>query len=82
MFCFVLQDTVLFYLYFMRRGKRPAITANGSSNVTSKKGRGAGGLQTQLVNRPLQGLSHGGRNGTRGRDRRGGVGVEEEEVFR
>ncbi|KAF5473018.1 hypothetical protein F2P56_009665 [Juglans regia] len=48
-------------------GKRPA---NGASNVTSKKGRGAGGLQNQLVNRALEGLSHGGRSGgTRGRGR-------------
>ena len=59
-FIFILgQDTVLFYLNFMRRGKRPATAANGSSNVASKKGRWAGGLQTQLVNRALEGLSHG-----------------------
>ena len=33
-FIFILgQDTVLFYLNFMRRGKRPATAANGSSNV-------------------------------------------------
>ncbi|KAG6638743.1 apoptosis inhibitor 5-like protein API5 [Carya illinoinensis] len=51
-------------------GKRPATAANGASNVTSKKGRGAGGLQNQLVNRALEGLSHGGRSGgTRGRGR-------------
>lgn len=50
-------------------GKRPATAANGSSNVASKKGRGAGGLQNQLVNRALEGLSHGGRGGTRGRGR-------------
>ncbi|XP_041027959.1 apoptosis inhibitor 5-like protein API5 [Juglans microcarpa x Juglans regia] len=48
-------------------GKRPT---NGASNVTSKKGRGAGGLQNHLVNRALEGLSHGGRSGgTRGRGR-------------
>ncbi|GLT68935.1 hypothetical protein SLA2020_411250 [Shorea laevis] len=50
-------------------GKRPATTANGSSNVPSKKGRGAGGLQNQLVNRALEDLSHGGRSGSRGRGR-------------
>ncbi|KAF5474487.1 hypothetical protein F2P56_006381 [Juglans regia] len=50
-------------------GKRPANATNGSSNVTSKKGRGAGGLPNQLVNRALEGLSHGGRGGTRGRGR-------------
>ncbi|GMY37631.1 apoptosis inhibitor 5-like protein API5 [Fagus crenata] len=50
-------------------GKRPATAANGSSNVASKKGRGAGGVQNQLVNRALEGLSHGGRGGTRGRGR-------------
>ncbi|XP_041025223.1 apoptosis inhibitor 5-like protein API5 [Juglans microcarpa x Juglans regia] len=50
-------------------GKRPANATNGSSNVTSKKGRGAGGLPNQLVNRALEGLSHGGRGGIRGRGR-------------
>ncbi|GLT62060.1 hypothetical protein SLA2020_347250 [Shorea laevis] len=50
-------------------GKRPATTANGSSNVPSKKGCGAGGLQNQLVNRALEDLSHGGRSGSRGRGR-------------
>ena len=59
----------LFYTNFLCRGKRPATAANGSSNVASKKGRGAGGLQNQLVNRALEGLSHGGRGGTRGRGR-------------
>lgn len=50
-------------------GKRPVTAANGSGNVASKKGRGAGGLPNQLVNRALEGLSHGGRSGTRGRGR-------------
>ncbi|OAY24890.1 apoptosis inhibitor 5-like protein API5 [Manihot esculenta] len=49
-------------------GKRPVNAANGSGN-TAKKGRGAGGLQNQLVNRALEGISHGGRGGTRGRGR-------------
>ncbi|XP_061363444.1 apoptosis inhibitor 5-like protein API5 isoform X2 [Gastrolobium bilobum] len=49
--------------------KRPATAANGSNNIASKKGRGAGGLQNQLVNRALEGLSGGGRGGTRGRGR-------------
>ncbi|RVW79159.1 Apoptosis inhibitor 5-like protein API5 [Vitis vinifera] len=50
-------------------GKRPASTTNGASNAAAKKGRGAGGLQNQLVNRALEGLSHGGRSGIRGRGR-------------
>ncbi|WVZ26498.1 hypothetical protein V8G54_005042 [Vigna mungo] len=38
--------------------KRPANAANGSNNIVSKKGRGdGGGLQNQLVNRALEGLS-------------------------
>ncbi|KAL6198348.1 hypothetical protein ACLB2K_028140 [Fragaria x ananassa] len=50
-------------------GKRPGNAANGSGNP-SKKGRGAGGIQNQLVNRAFEGLSHGGRSGgTRGRGR-------------
>lgn len=60
---------LVFNELFICRGKRPATAANGSSNVTSKRGRGAGGLQNQLVNRALEGLSHGGRSGTRGRGR-------------
>ncbi|KAJ9136086.1 hypothetical protein P3X46_033198 [Hevea brasiliensis] len=48
--------------------KRPATAVNGSGNMV-KKGRGAGGLQNQLVNRALEGISHGGRGGTRGRGR-------------
>lgn len=31
------------------RGKQPASTTNGANNATAKKGRGAGGLQNQLV---------------------------------
>ncbi|KAF8391288.1 hypothetical protein HHK36_023590 [Tetracentron sinense] len=48
-------------------GKRTA--TNGSSNTASKKGRGPGGVQSQLVNRALEGLSRGGRSGARGRGR-------------
>lgn len=55
----------------MGRGKRPAIAANGSNNIPLKKGRGAGGLQNQLVNRALEGLSYGGRGGMRGGRGRG-----------
>ncbi|KAJ9168765.1 hypothetical protein P3X46_020255 [Hevea brasiliensis] len=54
-------------------GKRPATTANGSGNM-AKKGRGSGGLQNQLVNRALEGISHGGRGGTGGRGRGRGWG--------
>ncbi|OWM77377.1 apoptosis inhibitor 5-like protein API5 [Punica granatum] len=50
-------------------GKRPASAVNGSNNTASKKGRGAGGMQNQLVNRALEGLSQGGRGGMRGRGR-------------
>lgn len=52
----------------MCRGKRPA-SINGSGNTASKKGRGSGGLQNQLVNRALEGISRGGRGGIRGRGR-------------
>ncbi|KAK3207032.1 hypothetical protein Dsin_021078 [Dipteronia sinensis] len=54
-------------------GKRPA-ASNGSGNPASKKGRGSGGFQNQLVNRALEGISHGGRGGTRGRGRGRGWG--------
>ncbi|KAA8519714.1 hypothetical protein F0562_013970 [Nyssa sinensis] len=50
-------------------GKRRGNAANGSNNNAPKKGRGAGGLQNQLVNRAFEGLSYGGRGGTRGRGR-------------
>ncbi|KAJ6402148.1 hypothetical protein OIU84_014269 [Salix udensis] len=53
--------------------KRPAAAANGSGNM-AKKGRGAGGLHNQLVNRALQGISYGGRGGPRGRGRGRGRG--------
>ncbi|KAJ6333446.1 hypothetical protein OIU77_009338 [Salix suchowensis] len=46
-------------------GKRPAATTNGSGNM-AKKGRGAGGLQNQLVNRALEGISYGGRGQSEG----------------
>ncbi|KAL3576155.1 hypothetical protein D5086_021438 [Populus alba] len=49
-------------------GKRPATTANGSGNM-EKKGRGAGGMHNQLVNRALEGISYGGRGSPRGRGR-------------
>lgn len=54
--------------------KRPTTAANGSNNL-AKKGRGGGGVQHQLVNRALEGISYGGRGGGRGRGRgRGGRG--------
>ncbi|ONI10601.1 hypothetical protein PRUPE_4G056400 [Prunus persica] len=37
--------------------KRPANPANGPGNMTSKKGRGGGGLQNQLVNRAFEGVT-------------------------
>ncbi|KAK3013524.1 hypothetical protein RJ639_010024 [Escallonia herrerae] len=49
--------------------KRPASSTNGSGNYANKKGRGAGGVQNQLVNKAFEGLSYGGRSGTRGRGR-------------
>ncbi|XP_058211121.1 apoptosis inhibitor 5-like protein API5 [Rhododendron vialii] len=54
--------------------KRAAAGANGSGNYAVKKGRGAGGVQNQLVNRALEGLYHGGRTSSRGRGRGGGRG--------
>ncbi|XP_011045889.1 PREDICTED: apoptosis inhibitor 5-like [Populus euphratica] len=54
-------------------GKRPAATANGSGNM-EKKGRGAGGMQNQLVSRALEGISYGGRGSPRGRGRGRGWG--------
>ncbi|XP_042508084.1 apoptosis inhibitor 5-like protein API5 isoform X2 [Macadamia integrifolia] len=47
--------------------KRTATASNGSGNAATKKGRGDGGAQNQLVNRALEGLSRGGRSGGRGR---------------
>ncbi|PPD81282.1 hypothetical protein GOBAR_DD21787 [Gossypium barbadense] len=43
--------------------------ANGSNNLVTKKGRGAGGMQNQLVNRALDGISFSGRGGRRSRGR-------------
>ncbi|XP_021726585.1 apoptosis inhibitor 5-like protein API5 [Chenopodium quinoa] len=52
--------------------KRPAGAAvNGSNSNAAKKGCGAGGFQNQLVNRALDGISHGGRGGGGGRGGRG-----------
>ncbi|KAA8526790.1 hypothetical protein F0562_008981 [Nyssa sinensis] len=51
--------------------KRAAAAANGSGTHGVKKGRGAGGMQNQLVNRALEGLYRGGRSGGRGRGRGG-----------
>ncbi|MBA0807795.1 hypothetical protein Gohar_023573 [Gossypium harknessii] len=51
-----------------------APAANGSNNLVTKKGRGAGGMQNQLVNRALDGISFGGRGGRRGRGRSWGWG--------
>ncbi|PPR81172.1 hypothetical protein GOBAR_AA39543 [Gossypium barbadense] len=39
--------------------KRPA-AGSGSNNLAIKKGRGAGNMQNQLVNRALEGISYGG----------------------
>ncbi|XP_008778354.1 apoptosis inhibitor 5-like protein API5 [Phoenix dactylifera] len=49
--------------------KRNTASINGSSTKTTanKKGRGDGVMQSQLVNRALEGLSRGGRNNGRGR---------------
>ncbi|XP_043702241.1 apoptosis inhibitor 5-like protein API5 isoform X2 [Telopea speciosissima] len=47
--------------------KRMATATNGSGNSATKKGRGDGGVQHQLVNRALEGLSRGGRSSGRGR---------------
>jgi hypothetical protein len=50
-------------------GKRSANPANGSNDNASKRGRGAGGSQNQLVNRAFEGVSYGARSGMRGRGR-------------
>ena len=48
--------------------KRSATSASVATNtIASKKGRGAGGMQNQLVTRALESLSRGGRNNGRGR---------------
>lgn len=60
---------IIFSFNIVCRNKRPGNAANGSGSFPSKKGRGAGGLQNQLVNRALEGLSQGGRSGGRGRGR-------------
>ncbi|CAO2816602.1 unnamed protein product [Amaranthus hypochondriacus] len=46
--------------------KRPAGVAVNGSNITAKKGRGAGGVQNQLLNRAVEGISYGGRNSSHG----------------
>ncbi|KAI5662455.1 hypothetical protein M9H77_21778 [Catharanthus roseus] len=48
--------------------KRSAGAMNGSSGNTTKKGRGIGGIQNQLVNKAFEGLS-GGRSRGGGRNR-------------
>ncbi|KAK4364118.1 hypothetical protein RND71_015476 [Anisodus tanguticus] len=48
--------------------KRPAGAVNGSSSSGSKKGRGGGNMQNQLVDRAFQGLLYEGRS-SRGRGR-------------
>lgn len=56
-------------------GKRPATGANGSSNhPASKKGRGGGTFQNQLVNRAFEGISGGARGRGRGGRSWGGRG--------
>ncbi|GAB4831358.1 hypothetical protein Ancab_005371 [Ancistrocladus abbreviatus] len=49
--------------------KRPGGTVNGASNNVAKKGRGAGGLSNQLVNRAFGGISYAGRVSGGGRGR-------------
>ncbi|KAM3287065.1 apoptosis inhibitor 5-like protein API5 [Capsicum chacoense] len=49
--------------------KRPAATTNGSSSNALKKGRGAGGMQHQLVNKAFSGIYEGGRTSGRGGNR-------------
>ncbi|XP_055807628.1 apoptosis inhibitor 5-like protein API5 isoform X2 [Solanum dulcamara] len=46
--------------------KRPAATTNGSNSNPLKKGRGAGGMQHQLVNKAFSGIYDGGRSSGRG----------------
>ncbi|XP_057524226.1 apoptosis inhibitor 5-like protein API5 [Amaranthus tricolor] len=46
--------------------KRPAGASVNGSNITAKKGRGAGGVQNQLLNRAVEGISYGGRSGSHG----------------
>lgn len=47
-----------------RSGDGPS---NGTGAPTNKMARVRGGMQNQLVNRALEGLSHGGRSGGKGR---------------
>ncbi|XWS12563.1 hypothetical protein CRYUN_Cryun37aG0100500 [Craigia yunnanensis] len=54
---------------YLIRVKRPSTAVNGSNNLATKKGRGAGGMQNQLVSRALEGISYGRRGGGRGRGR-------------
>ncbi|KAM3343358.1 apoptosis inhibitor 5-like protein API5 [Capsicum galapagoense] len=49
--------------------KRPAATTNGSNSNALKKGRGAGGMQHQLVNKAFSGIYEGGRTSGRGGNR-------------
>ncbi|CAA3011622.1 Apoptosis inhibitor 5 homolog [Olea europaea subsp. europaea] len=58
-------------------GKRPVDALNSAGNSTLKKGRGAGNMQNQHANRAFEGVSYGGRSGSRGSGRsrrRGGRG--------
>ncbi|GAA0184655.1 hypothetical protein LIER_31943 [Lithospermum erythrorhizon] len=50
--------------------KRSSATVDGSGAPTAKKGRGAGGIQSQLLNKAFAGLNDG-RSGGRGRSRQG-----------
>ncbi|KAK8494525.1 hypothetical protein V6N12_033764 [Hibiscus sabdariffa] len=50
-------------------GVKRTAAGNGSNNLATKKGRGAGGMQNQLVNRALEGVSYGGRGVGRWRGR-------------
>ncbi|KAL6646882.1 hypothetical protein ACP70R_015576 [Stipagrostis hirtigluma subsp. patula] len=67
-------------LSWMEQPKKPAATTAGGKRTqpatngngpASKKGRGEGGMQNQLVNRAFEGLSRGGRGSGRGRGRGG-----------
>ncbi|KAK8484934.1 hypothetical protein V6N13_068234 [Hibiscus sabdariffa] len=64
----------VFNRYFLLIMFRPLMVkrtaaGNGSNNLATKKGRGAGGMQNQLVNRALEGVSYGGRGVGRWRGR-------------
>ncbi|GAB2231355.1 hypothetical protein Droror1_Dr00010361 [Drosera rotundifolia] len=55
-------------------GKRSASATNGLNSAAAKRGRGAGDVQNQLINRALEGVAYGGVRGGRGRGRGWGGG--------